>query len=845
MWTRRKLFPTLDVPALPQPAAIATPTFVQQQRSGGSFTLDEDAYNFLASLHYTILPALSPAEATQLLAWALPRSWTANASLGISVTDSSNTNNTNKNDNNTASAAEVHKAVVAKLLQNSAVMQACSQVEYFFFGTDNGQLFQMPLLPPHLLEVLMAEAEGLLPGLALKYRQEAQRAQRIQSAVAPPATTATAAVPLNCVGRRLLHRHMREEPVTAVDHLGVLVASAAPSDDHAVAISLFHPIPAGIVCLAHPCPVRSLKLWEGAAFTAADEAAAAANAVPAGSVREEEKAGEEKKESEVVSVTALRQRWVQHVAAAEPVAVYVFTGDDAGVVRLWRVDVVARTYSLQHVLVCSANMTGMLSPLTPFAREDTSRKVPSRAADRVLHCLDVDVVGHRLFGGTEGGVYVWALDRLPWRGPVDAVVGTENAGATSDKEKETTSTVTTASLTLRHPLCYDEAHGTPLPCALQCWGEIARSLSGCPAPEPTTERASTAVVAYRATRLVNHHVWIAETAAVQAEMARAEQQREENSKSGAEAVSGWKPKYGRVVTGGAAVGVVSNNVRLPDGHANLTTQLTHCVVTVTFDGGELRNDLRLPLSCVQPVVYPAAFLRTPNTACFALRVLAPLRRVLTSCADGRVCVWTRTPGEDAQSAETYQPQLLTENRQEHRGLGRHLCVLRSPDVFVACSFDDGLVKEWHVYDEPELLLRCARRFTLTPYVSQGGGGVGGKNDAKELADMFKNMAQSGRGEEGKKTEGAKGSGDSGDSDDDDAAAAQAGDGGGDVVAGISCATACPAFGALFLVGAFESAIQTYSLTEVVGCEPPRNFIYNGHKTVHLPASMAEDVYHKL
>ena len=74
-------------------------------------------------------------------------------------------------------------------------------------------------------------------------------------------------VPVNCVGRRLLHRHMREEPVTALDHLGVLLASAAPSVDHAVALSVFHPVPAGVVCIAHPCPVRSLKLWEGAVFT--------------------------------------------------------------------------------------------------------------------------------------------------------------------------------------------------------------------------------------------------------------------------------------------------------------------------------------------------------------------------------------------------------------------------------------------------------------------------------------------------------------------------------------------------------------------------------------------------
>lgn len=776
MWTRRKLFPTLDVPATPHVAAVATPAFRQQQTSSNAgLTLDESDYNFVASLAYTLVPGLGAQEAAQLLTWVVPPSWVQSSDKTASTSN--------------AEAEARYKAVVSSLVQQAAVLQACSQVEYFMLGTDNGQVFLMPLLPPHLLHVLLTEVGAeALPGLAEAQRREVRLMQT--TAATPTVAAAPPRVPVNCVGRRLLHRHVREEPVTALDHLGVLCASAASSADNAVALSVFHPSPSGVVCLPHPCPVRSLKLWEGTAFT-----------------------------TDTANMDGLQQRWGQHVQEAEPVAVYVFTGDDAGVVRLWRVDVVARTYALQHVLVCSTNMASMLSPLSPFAREDTTRRVPARDADRVVHCLDIDVAANRLFGGTEGGVFVWALDALPWRGP-DAV---------SSSEEEHTP----AHYAVRHPFCWDEAQRSPLPCALQCWAAAQSDTDGA-APSSSSAAESEKVVEYRAARLVNHHVWILDAPLVQAEMKRAQEHEQQQAASAEERVSGWKPKYGRVLTNGAAVGVVSNTVRLVDGGAEsgVAARLTRTTVSVIFDGGEVKNELRVPLSCVVPVHYPLTFLRTPGTACFALRVLAPQDRLLTSCADGKVCMWARKADHDA--AESYVPRLLTDNKQAHRGLGRHLCVLRSPDVFVSCSFDDGLVKEWHVYDEPELLLRCARRFTLTPFVSDrtrndGGGAFG----ARELADMFKGVTQAAE-EKQKQPAGAS-------SEDDDAEDADR----GDVVVGISCAAAYPAFGALFLVGAFESAIQAYSLTEVVGCEPPRNFIYNGHKTVHLPSSMAEDVYHEL
>lgn len=44
----------------------------------------------------------------------------------------------------------------------------------------------------------------------------------------------------------------------------------------------------------------------------------------------------------------------------------------------------------------------------------------------------------------------------------------------------------------------------------------------------------------------------------------------------------------------------------------------------------------------------------------------------------------------------------------------------------------------------------------------------------------------------------------------------------------------PAFSALFIVGVFEHVIQTFTLSEVQGCEVPANYIYNGYKTIKLP-----------
>eukprot|EP00796_Vickermania_ingenoplastis_P004226 gene4226-3053_t len=152
-----------------------------------------------------------------------------------------------------------------------------TQVEFFFFGTDNGHLFAIPILPSSALQQvasIFCEEEWCN---ALKRDIKSKRNG-------------------NCGPRQLLHQHRTEEPVLGMDTLGTLVASA--SSDASVAISIFYPQPHFIVAIPHQHAVRCLKLWEGKPFI-------------------ELSPSEDREES---------------------AAVYVFTGDANATMRLWRVD---------------------------------------------------------------------------------------------------------------------------------------------------------------------------------------------------------------------------------------------------------------------------------------------------------------------------------------------------------------------------------------------------------------------------------------------------------------------------------------------------------------------------
>lgn len=734
MWSRRKIFATAALQATPQPPVLRTPAYQKAQQAGSTadFTVDEDSFSFITALSYTIMPSLGTEEAAALLAWTLPSQWISG---------------------NATAAATPRSLVVSTLRRDADVMAAVSQVEYFFIGTDNGHVFLLPLLPPHLLALLTARyGDSLLAGLAARHP-----------------------TPDTCTGRRLLHRHAREEPVISLSHLGTLLASAtAAADDTAIAISIFHPSPQPILCLPHPTTVRSLVLWDGSPFT---PPAATTTAEP-----------------------APQQRWAAQVLQDEPVAAYVITGDAAAVVRLWRVDVAAASCRLQHVLVLNRTTRGVSSLLAPLERDDSSRRVPSRETHGGVYCLALSeeaLTGAvRLLAGTEGGIAMWELSPLPHGGA---------AGV--------------------HPLCWDAPQQAPLPCALRRWSD-----------EPSSaEEASIQTVRCRTARLVNHHVWLREAEVVEAQLAAAAEQ------LGAAAVSPWKSRYEKSIAGGAAVGVVSNDITFSTpSPPSVEALLQYSVAHLHFDDGEVRRELRVPVSSIAPVLYPRTFFPTPRAACFALAVLQPEKRFVSSGSDGRICVWQRRQpdGNDDDDGVRYQPLLVSDARQDHRGLGRQLCVLRSPDIFVASTFDSGVVKEWHIYDLPELLLRCERRFTMTPQthpshpISSGGSSTavdGGQQLRGGISSLVKDLQCDGDSTDAPAPREERGSDEEEEEEEE-------------VVSGVSCMAACPAFGALFLVGVFESSIQTYTISEVAGCEAPRNFIFNGVKTVQLPSEMALDSY---
>ncbi|CCW64071.1 unnamed protein product [Phytomonas sp. EM1] len=669
-------------------------------------------------------------------------------------------------------------------MEDHETISAFTQVEYFFTGTDNGHLFAVPLLPIHFLRVLVERHGKRFPGLVSELKPAPQ----------PPTPDS---VPAHCCARRLLHRHAREELVLALDHNGTIVASA--SADRAVAMSFFHPVPTPLVCIPHPRALRCLKLWEGGVFVSRMESS---DQVALDAVHSDE----EKSAQDVFRRSLCYQ---------ERAAIYVFTGDDATTVRLWRVDVLKKEYTLLHVLVASPNRTSVHSSLGMVDREDVSKHNTTREFRSPIYCLALDG-DCRLLAGTDSGLFAWSIDKLSWK-PL--------CGGEADPEASST-----------HPLCWDVNTCTPLvPLLLaeqkQPQRDVHSAMQKVESPDDGLLAGSNhnhgralQTVRSRASRLANHHVWLREADYMKRYLLASEQHHQSqqpqsgvrppslnkagesvHASNGAQ-MSKWKPKHGTKVAGGAAVGVVCNEVALRlNGETKsvvepLGSLLHNSVVTVRFDeGGELSNDLRVPLCCVEPVVYPLCFMKMPGMSCFALLVLQVNNRIVSSGPDGKSMVWMWKP-----ETEMYVPVLATDSNAPPCHLGRHLCRLREPDIFVTCGYDDGLVREWHLYDKPEILLRCERRFTL-----EKGLVTGDKDDAscgRQSAQKInpKDGACYQRNEKDLFCEG------------------------------ISCAISFEPFGALFLIGIFESTIRSFSLVEVSGCEVPSNYIYNGYKTVKLP-----------
>eukprot|EP00796_Vickermania_ingenoplastis_P000076 gene76-53_t len=238
MWSKSKEYNVLEVPSVVSPSGDQE----MEDPKKSVFSTDGKEFHFLSALSYAIISPVPCLEAGTLLQWVVSR-WAG------SHTPS----------------------------KDSLRVIGLTQVEFFFFGTDNGHLFAIPILPSSALQQvasIFCEEEWCN---ALKRDIKSKRNG-------------------NCGPRQLLHQHRTEEPVLGMDTLGTLVASA--SSDASVAISIFYPQPHFIVAIPHQHAVRCLKLWEGKPFI-------------------ELSPSEDREES---------------------AAVYVFTGDANATMRLWRVD---------------------------------------------------------------------------------------------------------------------------------------------------------------------------------------------------------------------------------------------------------------------------------------------------------------------------------------------------------------------------------------------------------------------------------------------------------------------------------------------------------------------------
>ncbi|CBH17272.1 hypothetical protein, conserved [Trypanosoma brucei gambiense DAL972] len=591
-------------------------------------------------------------------------------------------------------------------------IEAFRQVEYFFAGTSGGRLFVYPLVPPAMRPFLPSDNWEWLQGEGVKQKLS---------------------VPWNAGPRRLFHQHRYDEPVTAIAILGRLVVSC--STDMYVHMSLFHPTPHHILTIRHPSPLRCVLLWEGAVFA---------------------------------SRLLDSQRRAQ-VASAECCVVYLITGDDGGVARIWRSNVEAGEYFLVAVLavVTSTCYVGFATPLHYIAREDAdaehSNRRPTAETTRqtkAIYSLAVDD-DRRLIAGVEGGVVVWSLADLPYK----------------QKEKD-------------HLLCWDEER-------------------------MVMEPQATSTLRIRGQRLMNMTVWVKSAAFTEEclsscridQRGRSSYERGESTNNHAgESVMGdadgsrkppfhtdarwssWKPKYGTHVAGGLDVGVVSNVVCMPslngdnlDERGSAESLLRAACAPIIFPS--LKNIVHFPLWVVEPVFAPMRILSLTGSICTALLVLVPSGRVVTGGSDGVVTLWLWDVAE-----ATYVRAIVSERPQSHSGLCRCLTALREPDIFTSCGYEDGIIKEWHVYDEPELLIRLERSFALQSESS----GKSSTWPAEQKQHPFG--------------------------------------------VGVSCAVSFPAFCALFVVGVDECHINTFGLLEVLGCKPPPDYIFDGYKTVRVVPS---------
>ncbi|RNF12529.1 hypothetical protein TraAM80_00245 [Trypanosoma rangeli] len=408
MWSIRNAFPLTAFREAGCAPLASTPS---DDLRSSTEKVEESKINFITSLAYTLIPEVAREEAEAIFSWAL-----RDASGGD---------------------------------RNERLSEALNQIEYFFAGTNNGQLCMFPLFPPAMRPFLTTPAGGAIES-----------------------------VPWNAGPRRILHRHRHEESVMSITNLGTLVASSG--SDAYVHVSIFHPVPRHVVSIPHPMAVHYLLMWEGALFLERE--------------------------------TNLQRR--SAIAMVESSIVYIFTGDESGLVRLWRVNIEDCTYFLATVFVISAHAGGIgfASPLHYLACEDGDRtRVPTKQS-KVIYSLAIDG-DRRLLAGVEGGVVVWSLAALPWK----------------QREED-------------HILCWD----------------IERLQMNTIAPS---------TLQFRARRLANVSVWVKGAAFLQKNICSEKGEGHEPNGNNAHVKgiqkSKWKPKYGTHVANGFDVGVVSNLLTLP------------------------------------------------------------------------------------------------------------------------------------------------------------------------------------------------------------------------------------------------------------------------------------------
>ncbi|KAH8611704.1 hypothetical protein ERJ75_000993200 [Trypanosoma vivax] len=658
VWTQRNALPLAALCEEGSSAVAATaPTGGNAQACMRSDNEGHKGTDAITALDYALIPQVTSEEAVTILSWVLRM-------------------------NDVLSQVGVEGVA------------AFRQVEYFFTGHTNGEVFVFPLVPP------------LMRTIISRWRMEKDT---VESDV--PA-------PWNAGPRRLIHQHSATTEVTSICTLGTLVASA--SNDAHIHVSLFHPVIQHVLTIQQSSPVACILLWDGRSL--------------------------------VSRVQEPSRRAA--LAEAEAPIVYIISGDAAGLVRIWRANVEDKMHFLVVVLLIAApsDCVGFASPLHRLEREDGyniqwGRQLNAVATreSKAIHALAIDG-DKRLVAGVEGGLVVWSLANLPC------------------KQKEND-----------HLLCWDEER-------------------------LEMETRSTTMLRVRGDRLVNMSVWVKSAALLQDALRRRGEQcvmfKDNRGSAGSVAnfqFSTWKPKYGSHVANGAAVGVVSNIVSLPsssymesgDTGDPISAQSLLRASGVSLVFPSLRNVVHFPLWAVEPVFAPMCIAQTKGSTCMSLLVLQQGSRILTGGSDGTVILWIWVDGE---CGGMYTKLLCSNQVNSHTGVCRDLCLLREPDIFLSCGYNDGIVREWHVYDEPAQLLRCERIFTLYPVREHAHSGQTSSERCLEPR-------------------------------------------------GISCAVSFPAFFALFLVGVRESTIRAFGLVEVHGCALPPGYVFDGFKTVQVSTSV--------